>query len=86
MMKEPSGLQIKAARVLLGWSKAELSKMADVSVATIARVERKTDRIGGRLSTATKLVLTLKKAGIEFGDVSDRCQGVLFVAERKAGD
>ena len=80
-MEEPTGRQIKAARALLGWSKAELGRMADVSVTTIARLEGKAGRIGGRLSTATKLVVTLKTAGIEFVNVNEKAVGVLLVRE-----
>jgi predicted transcriptional regulator len=80
-MEEPTGRQIKAARALLGWSKAELGRMADVSVTTIARLEGKAGRIGGRLSTATNLVVTLKTAGIEFLNVNEKAVGVLLVRE-----
>ncbi len=80
-MEEPTGRQIKAARALLGWSKAELGRMADVSVTTIARLEGKAGRIGGRLSTVTNLVVTLKTAGIEFLNVNEKAVGVLLVRE-----
>lgn len=80
-MEEPTGRQVKAARALLGWSKADLGRMADVSVTTITRLEGKAGRIGGRLNTATNLVVTLKTAGIEFVNTNEKTIGVLLIRE-----
>lgn len=52
--------------------------MAEVSVLTIARLEAKLGRIGGRIDTATKIVLALESAGIEFVSDSARGMGVLL--------
>jgi len=80
-MEEPTGRQVKAARALLGWSKADLGRMAGVSITTITRLEGKAGRIGGRMNTATNLVVTLKRAGIEFVNVHEKAVGVLLLPE-----
>jgi transcriptional regulator with XRE-family HTH domain len=58
-----SGAQIKAARILLGWSGRELGKRANLSQSTIWNAER------GVLSEATSLLLiyTLEAGGVKFG-------------------
>lgn len=80
-MEEPTGRQVRAARALLGWSKTDLGRVAGVSVTTIARLEGKAGRIGGRTNTATNLVVTLKRAGIEFVNVNQNAVGVLLLRE-----
>ena len=58
--------QIKAGRVMLGWSAAELAKRSSVGATTLRRYEM----IGGvpsaNLSVLMKLKSTLEAAGIEF--------------------
>jgi transcriptional regulator with XRE-family HTH domain len=58
-----SGAQIKAARILLGWSGRELGKRANLSQSTVWNAER------GLLSEATNLLLiyTLEAGGVKFG-------------------
>lgn len=60
---------LKAARSLLGWSQADLSKKSGVSIPTIKRLEAVVDldeEIGGRDETGESLKAALEKAGIEF--------------------
>jgi predicted transcriptional regulator len=67
MEKMISVRQVKAARALLDWSQADLAKASGVSEPTIARLESSSgDTLGGRPSTADKIVEALQRAGIEF--------------------
>jgi transcriptional regulator with XRE-family HTH domain len=61
-----SGAQIRAARILLRWSQAELSFQCGVSESSILRIER--GALVPRESTREKIALALLKAGIEFID------------------
>ena len=58
--------QIKAGRVMLGWSAVELSERAGVSSATIKKYETQSGipNASTRILTAIKSVL--EQAGIEF--------------------
>jgi transcriptional regulator with XRE-family HTH domain len=56
--------QVRAARMLLGWSQAVLAKSADVSRSTLALVERGDDAANN--SSRERIQRALEKAGIEF--------------------
>jgi predicted transcriptional regulator len=58
--------QLKAARMLMGWSQEMLATAADISLPTIKRLEARQGMLGGRERTATKIKRALEKAGIEF--------------------
>ena len=58
--------QIKAARALLGWSQADLSRGSDVSEPTIKRLESQDGDLGGRAETGAKIISALEAAGVEF--------------------
>lgn len=58
--------QIKAARMLLGWSQDDLAVASDVSLPTIKRLEATDGPLGGRETTASKVRSALETAGIEF--------------------
>jgi len=58
--------QIKAARMLLDWSQAELSVRSGVSEATIKRLEAQDGELGGRPDTASRIVAALENGGVEF--------------------
>jgi transcriptional regulator with XRE-family HTH domain len=58
--------QIKAARALLAWSQEELASEADISTATIKRLEAQDGLLRGRNETAAKIQAALETAGIEF--------------------
>ena len=61
------GAQIKAARILLGWSQAQLSWRARVSEGTILRIENGSPE--PRKSTRAKIAFALRRAGIDFVDL-----------------
>jgi DNA-binding XRE family transcriptional regulator len=56
--------QIRAARALLGWSQDKLAQTADISVATIRKLEL--DQISPRPSTAKTIKQVFESAGLEF--------------------
>jgi predicted transcriptional regulator len=57
--------QIRAARALLGISQRELSKIADVAVSTVKRIEVAAE-ITGSARTLWKLQSALENAGVAF--------------------
>lgn len=58
--------QLKAARALLSWSQQDLAEAANVSIATVKRLESEDGELKGREGTARKLCEALQEAGIEF--------------------
>ena len=70
-----TGRQLKAARILLGWTQPELVKKSGVKLQTIQRMESK----GPAHSThdnAQKVIDTLRSAGIVFiGDGENSAGG-----------
>lgn len=60
--------QIKAGRVLLGWSQLDLAAAAKIGVGTLKRLEAgDTNKpLGGREKTAVAVVSALIAAGISF--------------------
>lgn len=63
-----TGRQLRAARVLLGWEQAELSKKAKVAIGTVRRMESFDGPIGSRTETLRQVVGAMEKAGVEFLD------------------
>jgi len=65
------GPQIRAARALLGIGQQELSKLAQVGINTVKRLEQSSD-MAGSVRTLWKIQTALEEAGIEFilGDES----------------
>jgi transcriptional regulator with XRE-family HTH domain len=59
-----TGPQIRAARGLLGWSRAELSRQSGVSASAIGRFEN--GRHDSRESTLAAIETTLAEGGVEF--------------------
>jgi predicted transcriptional regulator len=60
--------QIKAARMLLGWSQSDLATRSGVSEPTVKRLEAVDGPLGGREETGAKIVGALTRAHIEFLD------------------
>ena len=61
-----SGAQIRAARILLGWSQAQLSRRCDVSQSSISKIEG--DLLELKESTREKITGALAAARIDFID------------------
>ena len=57
--------QIKAARALLGLDQQELSKLADVGISTLKRIELASE-VTGSARSLWKIQLALEHAGVEF--------------------
>jgi transcriptional regulator with XRE-family HTH domain len=70
--------EVKAARALLGWTQEELAAQANVSIATIKRLEAKGGHLRGRRETVEKIQNALKKAGVTFVDDDAVGAGVTF--------
>jgi transcriptional regulator with XRE-family HTH domain len=60
-----SAAQIKAARALLGLDQQELSKLADVGISTLKRIELAPE-ITGSARSLWKIQRALEQAGVEF--------------------
>jgi len=56
--------QVRAARVLLGWSQKTLAQMADVSRSTLALIERGDDLANN--TSRERIQRALEAAGLEF--------------------
>ena len=65
------GPQIRAARVLLGWSQSELASSAAVGTATIQRLEAQDGVLQGTSKTIWKVQAVLENAGISFIDADE---------------
>ena len=57
--------QMRAARALLGIDQRQLAELAGVSVPTIQRMESSNGNVRGVITSLTKLVEALDRAGIE---------------------
>jgi transcriptional regulator with XRE-family HTH domain len=58
--------QVKAARMLLGWSQEDLGEAAGLGKVTVPRLEAKDGDLGGLPETRAKIVAALERAGVEF--------------------
>jgi transcriptional regulator with XRE-family HTH domain len=58
--------QIKAGRVMLGWSAVELSERAGISSATIKKYETQSGIPNANTRILTAIKSVLEQAGIEF--------------------
>jgi ribosome-binding protein aMBF1 (putative translation factor) len=81
-----SGRQVKAARVLKGWSQEQLAAAAAVSIPTIKRLEAQDGPMRGRAETGSKIRAALEVAGVEFIDENGGGSGVrLRMRHQKMG-
>ena len=60
-----TGVQLKAARALLGIDQRTLAEAADLSLPTIQRMEGSDGDIRGNIDSLVKLIAALETAGIE---------------------
>lgn len=58
--------QLKAARMLIGWSQADLAVAAGLSLATVKRVELSRGEIHAHMRTVLRIVEAFQEAGIIF--------------------
>lgn len=65
-MKSVSSLQIRAGRVLLNWTQAELAHYAGLSTPALNAIEQ--DQVAPRARTLGKIADALESAGVEFLD------------------
>ena len=63
---QPSSVQIRAARALLGISSKDLAKLSEVGWATIRRFEESDGVPPSRSGTLERVKSALEQAGIEF--------------------
>ncbi len=75
------GLQIRAARAMLRWPAAELSKRSGVSEPTILRIERTDGVSTSRGDTLDRIEKAFLDAGIEFIGGSTEAPGVRWLGE-----
>mgnify|MGYP006269677793 CR=1 FL=1 len=74
--------QIRAARMLLGWSQSDLARHADVSITVIARVE--TASVDARLSTILAIHRAFEEHGIEFVEEGGGVAGGIHYPQTRA--
>ena len=74
-------VQIRAGRMVLGWSQTELATRAGVARPTVARIESFV--MQPKLDTAEKIRSALRKAGVEFSDYEPE-QGFTMIVRSKA--
>ena len=65
-----SGLQMRAARSLLGLQQADVAELANVSLASVKRLETASE-FRGAADTYWKIQIALEKAGVEFIPADD---------------
>ena len=72
-----SGVQIRAARALLGWDQAKVAEVAGVSTITIKRLEAAGEDIHAHFATIMKVKTAFEDAGVLFlGEESGLGYGV----------
>ena len=67
--------QLRAARALLGIDQRELSRLSDVSLATIQRMEASEGNVRGVVDSLMKIIAALEAAGVELIGENMRSDG-----------
>ena len=70
------GVQIRAARGLLGWSQSDLAKASGLALSTIKRMEGSGEGIRGTAQNVWKLRCCLEEGGVIFIDENGGGPGV----------
>jgi transcriptional regulator with XRE-family HTH domain len=68
--------QVKAARVLLGWSQDDLAEKSGISKPTIGRLESRDGEFGGYEKTRDAVIGALESAGVIFVEENGEGPGV----------
>ena len=63
-----SGAQIRAARVMLGWTQKQLAEKSGIGFTTVQRAEQSVGAVLGTVTTVRKLQSALENGGIIFLD------------------
>ena len=61
-----TGPQVRAARVLLGWTQTKLAEKAELGFATVQRAEARSGQVHGMVETLLKLKAALESGGVIF--------------------
>lgn len=75
--------QIRAARILLGWSQAELASRSGLSTTVITRMEAGT--VDARLRTIEAILKAFGEQGVEFIGEADGSVGVVHRPRSQSG-
>jgi transcriptional regulator with XRE-family HTH domain len=75
--------QLRAARGLLGWRQEDVAQAANISVATIRRIESQDGPLTGFVSTLIKIQAAFEQAGIQFIDDDETGGFGLRMAKKK---
>lgn len=73
-----SGFQIRAARAILGWSIADLSRESGIGTTTLKRYEWSEDLLSALPHYVSHLVNIFEHEGISFVNSSKSEAGVMF--------
>lgn len=68
--------QIRAARALLNWSRADLSERSAIGISALMRLESAEGIPGGHTKTMQAVISVFEKAGIEFIGTPEAGAGV----------
>ncbi len=60
-----TSLQMKAARMLLGWDQSDLARESGLSLPTIQRMEASDGNVRGNVDSLVKVVEALERGGVE---------------------
>ena len=74
--------QIRAARALLDWSRAQLSKEAGVGISALMRFESAEGIPAGNIKTFESLQKAFEKAGVQFIGAPDDNPGVRLLNKK----
>lgn len=76
------GIQIKAARALLGMTQSQLAKLTKTSVDTLKRIEKSSANYTGSAELFFSIQKTLENKGIRF-DNDGEGEGVKLLSKKK---
>ena len=68
--------QIRAARALLNWSRAELAHESGIGLSALMRLQSSEGIPGGLIKTLDTVQKTFEEAGVQFIGTPDDCPGV----------
>lgn len=74
--------QIKAARVLVGWTARDLAAKAEIGFSTLIRLESADGIPAGNIKTIDAVIKALEEAGIEFIGTPEDGPGVRYYPKK----